>query len=335
MANVRVGKHTSLLLMGPATGNNYRKEIVFGSSYDNVYNTFGDSELTKAYKIVYDLGVRDIFLMNCRQQYDYLEVGETLKATDFAYVVPLSISLSDEFDDPKTERRISYLEYLLESIGRTNNSTFIITDKSASLYEDIDLFIDDMNAVAKNFGRKIRYPANKENIIFVANNLVNYELASLPLAAALCVTPINKYPDIRFGPAYFEIDQYEDIGNWAYFQNHTVRSTTVENLLNFLETGNVLKIVFVSRIIKMIRKELDFSDFIGKKYTEYRRLCVEQYLDTYLSKLLGDYLERYDILSVRAFRDPEPMSIDIDNIFNVYPINCLEKVTISKTIEVA
>ena len=336
MANVTVNKHNNMLIIGKGATNNSRKQIVFAEKYKDVYNAFGDSELTDAFITVKKLGAPYVFLMNCRQNYDYFDISTTLRATDFTYVVPISLMISDEFDDPKTERRISYIEYLLEQVGSVNDSVFIVTDKSASLYEDIDAFIEDMNKISSNFSKKRKSPAVRENIIFVANNLIDYKISSLPLAAALCTTPINQYPTTDFGEAYFLLDQWEDIGNWAYFQNHTVRGTTVENLLNFETVGNPLKIVFISRIIKLLKRELDFHDFVGKQYTEYRRLSVRTRLEEYLESLLNSVLYEYEIKAVKPYKHiSEPLSIDIRNVFDVLPINCLEKVTISNKIEVS
>jgi hypothetical protein len=281
-----------------------------------------------------ELGVNDIFICNCRENKDYLEMIDVLRAHDFTYILPISLNLSEEFDEPKTERRISYIEYMLEGIGRVNDSVFIVTDKHASLYEDMDAFITDMNSIAKTFTSKQEPAVNGENLVFVANNLYDYERANVPLVASLIINKPNKYPTMNFGEAYFLLDQFEDIGNWAYFQNHDVRTTTVENLLNFKANGPE-KIVFIARILKVMKRQLDFSEYIGKQYTEYRRLGIETKLDTYLDALVNELIYQYNIQSVTAYRDPEPMTIDVVNTFDVWPVNCMEKVTVSRTVEVA
>jgi len=335
MANVSVNKHTNMLIIGQGATNYARKQVVYAEKYSEVLSAFGDSELTDAFVTAKQFNAPYVFLMNCRQNYDCLDIGTTLRAADFSYIVPVSLYLSDEFDDPKTERRISYIEYLMEQVGAVNDSVFIVTDKSAELYEDVDAFIEDMNSISAVFSQKRKSPAVKENVVFVVNNLVSHKKANIPLAAALCATPVNRYPEADFGEAYFLLDQWEDIGNWAYFQNHNVRNTTVENLLNFETVGNPLKIVFVSRIIKLLKRELDFHDFIGKQYTEYRRLNIRTRLEEYLDSLLNKVLYEYDIKAVKPYRNRvEPMSVNIRNVFDVWPVNCLEKVTVSNTVEV-
>lgn len=335
MANVSVNKHTNMLIIGQGATNYARKQIVYAEKYKDVLKAFGESDLSEAFLTVKQFGAPYVFLMNCRQHYDYLDIATTLRATDFSYIVPVSVRLSDEFDDPKTERRVSYIEYLMEQVGKVNDSVFIVTDKKANLYEDIDAFMQAMNEVAEGFSKQHKKPAVKENVVFVANNLVNYDMANLPLAASLCTVPVNRYPEADFGEAYFLLDQWEDIGNWAYFQNHKVRNTTVENLLNFEQTGNPLKIVFISRIIKALKRELDFHDFIGKQYTEYRRLAVRTRLENYLDSLLNNLLYDYDIKAVKPYRNRvEPMSVNIRNVFDIWPVNCLEKITVSDTVEV-
>ena len=332
--NVNFDKHKNMLILGKAATNNYRKTIVYADNYNKVYNAYGDSELTEAYKIAKNLGAPYVFLCNCRQEYDYLDLADTLKDSDFAYIVPISIYISDKFDEPKTERRMSYIEYLLERMGEYSESVFIVTDKKADLYETMDDFISESNDIASDIKRNIKYPANAENIVYVVNNLIDYDMANLPLAVSLCTTEAYEYPTLNFGDAIFLLDQYENIGNWAYFQNHKVRSTTVENLLNF---KNICpeKIVFISRIIKRIKRELDFSDFVGKKYSEYKRLNIQTKLQEYLNSIMNTFIYRYNIIHTKAFKsDTEKLSIIIENVFEVWPVNCTEKVTISQDIEV-
>ena len=332
--NVNFNKHKNLLILGKAATNNYRKTIVYADNYNKVYNAYGDSELTEAYKIAKDFGAPYVFLCNCRQEYDYLDLADTLRDSDFAYIVPISIYISDEFDEPKTERKISYIEYLLEKMGKYNESVFVVTDKKADLYETMDDFIEESNSIAETFKKKIRYPANPEDVIYVANNLVDYKMANLPLAISLCTTEPYEYPTLDFGDAIFLLDQYENIGNWAYFQGHKVRSTTVENLLNF---KNICpeKIVFISRIIKIIKRELDFSDFVGKQYSEYRRLNIHNKLKEYLDSIMNTLIYKYNIIHTKAYKaNTEKLSVIVENVFEVWPVNCTEKVTISQNVEV-
>ena len=336
MANITVNKHSNMLIIGRGATNKGRKQIVYAEKYNDVVKTFGDSDLTESFKIAKQLGAPYVFLMNCRQTYDYFDIITSLKASDFTYIVPVSLLISDEFDDPVTERRISYIEYLLEQIGSINESVFVVTDQPASLYENVDSFIEDMNSKAETFRNKRKSPAIRENIIFTVNNLVKHNFANVALAAALCSTPVSQYPEADFGEAYFLLDQWEDIGNWAYFQNHTLKNTSIENLLNFEIAGNPLKIVFVSRIVKMIKRELDFSEFVGKRYSEYQRLSIRTKLERYLDSLMHSVLQEYAITATKPYKHKnEPMAIDIINVFDIWPVNCLEKVTISNKVEVS
>lgn len=332
--SVNFNKHKNLLILGKAATNNYRKTIVYADNYNRVYNAYGDSDLTEAYKIAKNLGAPYVFLCNCRQEYDYLDLADTLRDSDFAYIVPVSIYISDEFDEPKTERKISYIEYLLEKMGKYNESVFIVTDKKADLYENMDDFIEESNKISNNIKNKLKYPANPEDLIFVVNNLNDYKMANLPLAVSLCTTEPYEYPQAEFGSAIFLLDQYENIGNWAYFQNHKVRATTVENLLNF---KNICpeKIVFISRIIKVIKRELDFSDYVGKQYSEYRRLNIQNKLQEYLDSIMNTLIYKYNIVHVKAYKaNTEKLSVIIENVFEIWPVNSTEKVTISIDVEV-
>lgn len=324
---VNINKHSNMLIIGKAATSYSLNSISYEDDLDDVIKKYGESDLSDAFKIAKEADVEYIFLMNVRRNQDYLEVADSIKQNDFTYIVPINLMMTDTFfDSANDDREVSYIQYMMEEIGSTNESVFIVTDKHASLYEDIDAFIGEMNSIASDFNTYCDSSVNRENILFVANNLAKYKMANIILASALCTTDISLYPTANFGEAIFDIDEYDDVGNYAYFRNRTLRKTTIENMLNFLH-GGPEKIITVSRILKLIKREVDFSEFVGRQYSEYQRMRVERKLELYLDALMEYAIYNYDIVSVQAYRDM-PGTVSILNQFDVWPINSLEKCTI-------
>ena len=333
---VVVDKHSNLLLLGKGRTNYSLKEISYETSYDEVLERYGESDLSKAFKIAKDMGVEHIFMMNLKNSYDYFDISEVLKQGDFTYIVPVSVYMSDVFTDSyQGGKFVSYIAYLLSLVSvNKNESVIIATDKHASLYEDLDAFIEDMGTAESLFRKSCGSGMNLENIIFIGNNSEKNDMAHVMLASALCVEDIPDYPTGNFGKAIFDIDSFDNPGNWAYFKNHSDAATTVENLLNFLPKGSE-KIVTVSRILKMIKREIDFSEFCGKSYSEYQRMRIERKLDLYLSGLKDYVIYKYEIHSVQGFKDIyNKGTILVKNVFDVWPVNCLTSCHIEEGIEI-
>lgn len=334
--DIEVDKHSNLLLIGQAATNYSLKEISYETDVDEVLERYGDSDIYRAFSLAKEMGVQDIFVMNLRNSYDYFDIAETIKQNDFTYIVPVSVYMSDTFTDSlRNGAKISYIAYLLSLVSVDDNESVIITtDKHASLYEDVDAFIEDMDAAESLFRRSCGGGMNMENLIFVANNLAKNELAHVALASALCVVDIPEYPTGDFGKAIFDIDSFDNPGNWAYFRNHTDAETSVENLINFLPRSSE-KLVTVSRILKMIKREIDFSEFCGKFYSEYQRMRIEQKLDLYLSGLMDYVIYKYQINSVQGFRDKAHKgTVIVRSLFDVWPVNCLDRCHLEKGLEV-
>ena len=335
-SKVIVDKHSTLLLIGSGATNYALKNVTHETDYESVLRNYGESDLSRAFQIAQDMGVEYIFLLNVRNSYDYFDIGEVVKQGNFTYIAPVSVYMSDMFSDAyKGGKSVSYVAYLLSLVSVPNNESVVIaTDKHASLYEDLDAFIEDMGTAESRFQRSCGGGMNMENIVFVANNLQKNRYANVVLAGALCVADIPEYPTGDFGKAIFEIDSFDNPGNWAYFKNHEGALTSIENLINFLPKSSE-KIVSVSRILKMIKREIDFSEFCGKAYTEYQRMRIERKLDLYLSRLKGYVLYRFKINSVQGFRDTyHKGTITVRCLFDVWPVNCLDRCHVEKGLEI-
>lgn len=332
---IQVDRHSNMLLIGKAATSYAYKEINYEEDYDSVLANYGDSDLTTAFKIAQDAQTDAIFLLNIQDNYDIISVIEDIKQNDFAYIVPVNMYLSDFFYDAYNDnRKTYYIEYMLREMKDYNESMIIATDKHASLYEDQDAFLDEYNKISELFELNLTSEIHRENIVFVANNLQNSTMANVDLAAALCTTDMSIYPQIDFGKSLFLIDQYDLTYNFAYFKNHTDTATTVENLLNYYPSGPS-KIVTVQRILKLIKRELELSNFQGQFYTEYKRLQIAKAIETYLRRLVDYVIYQYDIISVTDYKDiNHPGTVIVVSNIEVWPKNCLEKCSIQLDIEV-
>lgn len=324
-----------MLILGKAATTFARKEIVYCNDLDAVKESYGDSELTDAYEQAKSLGAPYVSLMNLMDYQDYFDVIEALKQTDFTYIVFASLLLSDTFiDSASGGRHRSMLAYLLGYVGRDHITTFIVTDKHASLYEDIDAFLKDMHSVQDTFLKCCSSRADLQNLIFVGNNLSAYKNAAVVLAAMLCATPVNEYPvSTQLGESIFHIDWWDEPGDMAYFRSNVSRETAAENLLNMKRETEPDKVVFIDRIEKYLRREMDFSEFRGRPYTKYQKLLFSQKLTNYLDSLVGFILREYSIKSIEVHKDMPGTVIMLARI-EYRPINCLEICSLNVEVEV-
>lgn len=331
MPSTVINKHKNMLIIGKGANDFALKEVALATNYDKVLEQYGDSDLTKAYKAAADIGAPYIYLMNVQKDQDYFDVLEVLKQNDFTYIVFCSLVLSDTFQKVNDGGQIHYFfSYYLGYMGLNHRSVILVTDKHASLYEDIDSYLDEMNSIQTQFVNHCSSRANLQNIIFVANNLEDYEKANVPLAAALCASDIADYPTSdSFGKAIFDIDSWDNPGDMAYFKSHTVRETTIENLLNFDQDYEPEKIVYVNRILKCLAREMDFTEFKGTLYSAYQKDLFEQKLTKYMDSVIGTLIKDYQIESINVYKDDPGTVIMLARIV-VLPLNCLETCTIEE-----
>lgn len=333
---INYNKHKNMLIIGKAETMENIREIVYEESYPEVLRKYGNSDISRAFAVAQEYGCPDIFVLNLKTNKDYLDATDILKDYDFTYIVPVSVYMSDTINDIyNNDTEYSIIAYLLSKISKNSSycdSVIVTTDKHASLYEYMNDFIEDMNR-AQNLIIKGSTNKNKlENIIPVANNLKDTIYANVALAATLCSSPLSSYPMADYGKAIFNIDKWDNRESWSYFKNHVNTSTSVENLLNLKDSG-ALKIVFISRILKAIKRGLDFEEFIGRYYTEYIRVKIQDKLAKYLQSLIGNVIYDFDIEKVYAEKDyVNKGTVIVHCIFSVWPINCLEECHISKEI---
>lgn len=320
-----VDRHKTLLIMG-AGGTNYRlNEIAYFDSQAAVENLYGTSELTDAFIAAKAIGAPHVFLANIQYATDYIEMVDIVKQHDFTYIAPIGIRFSDTFYNPLLQRPMTYTELYTEQVGESGNALLMMTDSRASLYEDLDAFLKDMAIKISSF-KSIAQKAivYGRNVCLVANNLVNHRYANLALAAAMCVTPLGEYPSYDFGEAVFDIDDFDVGGNeLVYFKNNILVPTSVENLKNFRKEQDAAKIINIDKVIKFIDRELDFSAYQGKIFTDYVKLKLYNSLKDFFESNRSISIRDYQIQSIEFVKTSAGTGRIVNRI-TIVPINSLE-----------
>ena len=192
LSSKNIDPHKNILIMGAGSTNYKLNEIVYFSTSASIENLYGTSELADAYAIAKQFGIKDIFVVNIQVKLDYISILDVLAHHDFSYIIPLGFKLSDEFYDPIQQKIRTFTELYVSTLGITNNSTIIVTDEHASLYQDIDSYINDMSSKISDFKNKYKNAlVYGNNLIFIGNNLVNYNKSNLVLGCALCSTNVG------------------------------------------------------------------------------------------------------------------------------------------------
>lgn len=322
-----IDKHSSILIIGIGKKKKHLFEIVQPRDFDEMLETFGACTMTSAYIEVADMK-DDIYVMNIETKHDYIKAATIIRKFEFSMVVPVSMNFYDYFYDPlENGRKTYYIQYMLQKCSRTK-SVFIATTPHASLYEDIDSFLDDIRNENERFHANIRSNEHRENLIVVANNLKNVESANIVLAGMIAQTPVSQYPkeyQEKTLEAIFSIDKTDQLGDIAYFKSHMDGSTTVENLLNMYPASSPIKIFTIYRICLYIMKELDYSDYIGSMYTPYKKLSIRKLVEDFLTSLLETLLIDFKITQCFAEEDPgHPGAVVVVVNYEIQPIGFVE-----------
>ena len=326
-----IDKYRSTLLIGIGQTNRYLKEIVKPDYTAEAREIFGDCDLVDMYEFLAEgFEDRDIFLLNLENQHDYLTIAYLLDNYDFAYIVPIDIYLSDSYLDPLNNgRRTYYLQSVIERATRNNDTTFIVTDKHASLYQDVDLYLEDMEKAETQFRNNEETSLVRENLIFVANNLVSISWGNVVLARMFLLTDGNEYPVIdSYLKTVFRIDFTDNVNSMAYFQTHVDFTTTIENLLNFGAEKTPTKIVTVYRICLYIKYALEeeCNKYIGTPYSPYKAQQIESVVTNLLESLIGSYLIAYEIIDVYPEENPyHAGTVDVILRYSIWPVGCAER----------
>ena len=339
-------KHNSILLVGCGATHKYLSDIVRPESYKEVLETFGESDLSRAYQILDAMGAPQVFIINLEKIYDLVDAAEMIQEQSFSYIVPLFNATEYFYDVLTRNRKTYYVQFLLRKAfkNQDNESVILTTDTKANLYKDIDAFLADMSSKIRTIKGAATSGEKYRNLVFVANMLENVDYANVYAAGMITTSNIDEYP--AFPPS--ELDLLKDITPtfWmdkedvegielVYFKKHMDSTLTIENLLNLHQSDNksLVKIFFISRIIKYIIKEMDFSDLIGKTYREYYRRQAENIAEEFLRSIKGHYIIDYKLYEAYPKENPKyPGTVDLYIKYEVQPINCSEWYVIDKKV---
>lgn len=321
-------KNETILIIGQGT-TNYKVNIINNITSTSEAKRYGeDSDLYDAYNTAVNFNCDNgVYMLNMQYDTDYPYIIQSIIQSDFTYIVPINIKLSDTIYLEETNKHYFVAEYLLNSIKGSNLSTIFMTDNHAHYYEDIDHFISDMETKVRTFkNASIAINNYGRNLCFIANNLSDYKYANLVAACMLKSSPYNDYPLQDCGEAVFDIDTHDvHTKECAFFKYNIKRSATIDNFNNFSITNNQDKVVTINRVIKYIQRYLDLSDFCGKFYNSYIKSMVIERLNDLLANILNVAISDYNIVSCEFMKNTQTKTVVILNTIEIVPINSIEK----------
>lgn len=324
-----IWKENSLLIIGSGENGYLLNEIYKPKNESDVYKCYGDSDLSFAYSDAVKYGATNIFVMNCHKTTDFVKGIIHSCNYNFSYISIVGIKLSDTFYSEAYDKIMHYAELCLRE-GIKTNSVFVFTDEHASLYENIDAFIDDMTNKTVRFKSVnsgiLEYRGT--NIIFCANSLEDSKYANVVTASRIVSSNVSEYPEPISDVSVFDFD-FDDflIQEICYFKNNILTGTSIENLYNFKKESDAAKVVVIDRVIKYIEKKIDLSDIMGKLYSKYLEMTLYDKVDDFLRKLLNEIILDYSIEEIRFIPD-ENMTGRLEVIIVITPYNSLEEVSL-------
>ena len=323
-----IDRNRSILVIGRGETDYGLREVKNFTARKIVRNLYGDCRLSDAYEYAIDQGATDIFLSNAKDKEDFFMVAKYLSDYDFAYVVVLDFFLSDSYFVENNNLKYYYSNYVLNQLSQESGTLILFTDKHASLYEDIDHYLDTMRSYLGRAKSTMAREVEGHNICFVLNNLEEHDYANLTLAVALSQSDIGKYPRYNFGRAIFDLDELDiDEEEIIYFKNHNNLNTTVENLISFRKTKDARKVIAIDKVYNYIRNTLNLSMFDGQHAKSYQKTKIEKVTSDFFESLIGSIIRRYRIVDVKVFETGifhKSLEVEIE----VWPINSIEKFSV-------
>lgn len=326
VSDKRISSHdidsdTSLLIIGKGNSEFKENEVIKCKTIDEVEYLYGqESQLTNAFKEAYEIGARDIYLCNCYKYTDYITILDLIANQEFAYITPL-FDFSETFisEDGKN----IYLAELYSNILADRLTQIILTDKHASLYEDLQHYVNSMNKINYDFKdstfEKLPYGAN---LCFVLNILKDYKFANVALASILVQNDFKNYPQKNVGDVVFDLNNIDVFGQeLIYFAYDDLAKTTIENFLNYNPVLEPEKYVPNNIIKQRILRGLDFSEMAGSLYSPYKKIIIQNKANQIMSSFVGRIIESYKVKRIEAVRlndEPNTIRIIIYTTFKPY-----------------
>ena len=307
----------SILVIGKGMNQysyNKNKILKIRSKEEAEFN-YGDSELTAALCEALSLGAINLYGCNCYAISDYVDVIDLIAQYNFEFVVPLFL-FSDFFADNNSN--IMYLcEFYSNMLNENNNSFALVTDKHASLYENLDQFVSSTCKAVTTF-KDTAHLNNGINLGFVANVLQDYKYANVVLATILSNSNFKEYPKQDVGNVVFNLNNFDFFNDEViYFSYHN--SSSIENLLSFYSENDPRKIIPNQIVCNRIDNSFDFSEFQGSLYSAYNSIRLESYVNKVLSSFLNESIESFKITNIETkFNSNNTVDINISLEIKTY-----------------
>lgn len=300
-----INSNKKILIAGPALSTNKAREIMLPANKEEALNAFGQSELYKAYELLKDLGVDNVYLSNCYNRSDYIRLSDKIIHYDFDYFIPINIYLSDKFYNPLIDKDQYYAEYFLEQLSLVNSlTTVIMTEKHASLYEDFDHYTSTMTKIETKFMEEFEYDKSifleqyGNNLNFVYNNLNDIPYSNVVLGALYVIRDYSKYLSPLSGMSVvFDLD-HNDIQSLRamYFKtNYYAGNTTIENPMNFRKNNDIYANALIDDVIKRAIKSINLEKYKGRLYNQYIAIQIESDVVKALNSMKGKLFKEYTI----------------------------------------
>lgn len=317
----------SMLIIGSADSTYGLNQILKQSSKKLVAGLYGEtSELTQAFNLAFDIGVTEIYLANAQTKTAYIDIVQLARQYNFTYIVPIGVRFSDKAFNKQLNRNQTFAEIFLRTVTVMADSIIVMTDNHASLYENIDHYLNDMFDKIKSFKEEAQTALdNGRQLWFAANNIEDVPYSNVILTAVMCVTELPNYPDYPIPSAMYDIDEI-DVGSneLIYFRTNAYSNNSIENFVNFHNEYNAYKIAPIDMVIRKINEDVDLTHFAGRLFNNQIKLKIQSTLQEYLNSIKGKLIRDYAILSIESYLDSDHSYVLVIH-FKILPVNSLEE----------
>lgn len=332
-----INKNRKVIILGEASSDYKNREILFPKNQEEALSLYGNSELYKAYCLLSDMGVTNIYTSNCFYESDYIRIIDKLIHYDFDLLVPIGIYLSDKFYNPIEDTNEYYINYFLKQFASVSSlTTVLMTERHASLFEDFDSYLTAMTDIENELVTSINIKDKSflknygNNLNFVYNNVEDIPFANVLLAGLYCTRNYAEYfnglDNIK---VVFNIDNIDIKGLRAmYFKyNHYINKVTLENPFNFKNPHDIYSNALIDDVIKLTIKNVDISKYKGKLFTPYISMQVKDDITKSLNKLKGKLIKRFHVNKV-VFKKTEEAAGYIIADYSIVPYGTIEDINI-------
>lgn len=332
-----INNSKKILLAGKASSSLKAREILSPSNKEEALSLYGEADLYEAYCLLYDLGISNIYTVNCFADSDYIRLMDKLIHYDFDYFVPINLYLSDKFYNPIVNDNQYYASYFLNQLDTVNSlTTVLMTERHASLYEDFDQFSISMLTIENDFINSYSLTKSSlldkygNNLNFVYNTLENIPFANVVLGALYCTRNYAEYfNSLKNVSVVLDLDSNDLAGSRAmYFKYNSYKDDiTIENTFNFRKTNDIYSNALIDDVIKRVIKEVDLSEYKGKLYNPYIAMQIEMDTKRKLSNLKGKLFKNFNIEKI-SFKKVDKTSGYIVVDYSIKPYGTLEDINI-------